>query len=243
MDKRDRDTPLGQNQLGPDSKTFVAMGQNQMGRGAAPKRRDSPPPLRPTRECGDPLLSAIHGEATQALLDASREWETADVSAQLRGGLERIVGMVAQGMREIPPAEPLPGAPRFVIDERPGASDIDVAAAEVLRSEMQSRINALWSTPTPNLCPLRVQSSLEGYKRGLPTGDFLRAVLENDLNGAITRADDVNIHALPHIVAYVGEKLPAISWGSPDAVKRWLALKPMGASARRTDTPETEREG
>jgi hypothetical protein len=75
------------------------------------------------------------------------------------------------------------------------------------------------------LCPIRVQSSLQGYVRGLPTGDFLRAVLSNDLAEAIARADDVNLPALPHIVAYVQEQLPAISHGSKDAVDRWLRTK------------------
>lgn len=77
--------------------------------------------------------------------------------------------------------------------------------------------------PDPKLCPTRVQSSLEAYVRGLPPGDFVRAVLSSDLNDAIARADDVNIHALPHVVAYVREHLPAVAWGSPAAVNRWLA--------------------
>lgn len=74
-------------------------------------------------------------------------------------------------------------------------------------------------------CPLRVQSSLEAYVRGLPPGDFLRAVLSNDMNEAIARADYENIHALPHIVAYVREHLPVIAWGSAAHVNRWLETK------------------
>lgn len=61
--------------------------------------------------------------------------------------------------------------------------------------------------------------------RGLPTGDFLRAVLENNLSEAILRADDVNLRALPHIVAYVHEHLPAVAWGSKAAVDRWLSTR------------------
>lgn len=79
-----------------------------------------------------------------------------------------------------------------------------------------------WRGPDWKLCPLRMQSSIEAYKRGQPVGDFLRAVLSNDLSDAIARADDVNIHALPHIVAYVREHLPASAWGSAKDVSAWL---------------------
>jgi hypothetical protein len=90
-------------------------------------------------------------------------------------------------------------------------------------------------TPNPTLCPRRVQSSLEAYVRGLPPGSFVRAVLSNDLNEAIARADDVNIHALPHIVAYVREHLPAVAWGSSEKVNRWLSK--AGDSTRPKSTP------
>jgi hypothetical protein len=80
-----------------------------------------------------------------------------------------------------------------------------------------------WGGPNPALCTLRCVASIHAYLRGLPTGDFLRAVLENNLEQAISRADDINIHALPHIVAYVRECVPSIAWGSSEKVNRWLS--------------------
>jgi hypothetical protein len=53
-------------------------------------------------------------------------------------------------------------------------------------------------------------------------GDFLRAVLENNLAKAIGRADRMNLAMLQDIVAYVHNYLPAVSWGSPEAVQEWL---------------------
>lgn len=59
----------------------------------------------------------------------------------------------------------------------------------------------------------------------LPGGGFLMAVLRNDLAGAVRRADSTNREALTRWVEFVYTFLPAQSHGSPDAVKKWLALR------------------
>ena len=65
--------------------------------------------------------------------------------------------------------------------------------------------------------------SLDRYvQHHCPTGDFLRAVLENDLLGACERADDINRYRLREIVRYCYNKLPAGCWGSKQRVKDWL---------------------
>ena len=113
------------------------------------------------------------------------------------------------------------------------------------RQMLNSGLRAAPGVPDPKLCPARVQSSLEGYVRGLPPGDFVRAVLSNDLNEAIARADDVNIHALLHIVAYVREHLPAVAWGSSEKVNRWLSKGRDATGPLRTETAKeySERSG
>jgi len=58
---------------------------------------------------------------------------------------------------------------------------------------------------------------------GKRPGDFLQAVLENDLKNAVGRADDEHIVNLPAIVAYLYNHLPAICWGSPEEVNAWEA--------------------
>ena len=53
-------------------------------------------------------------------------------------------------------------------------------------------------------------------------GDFLTAVICNDLTAAIQRADDENIQNLPAFVAYFYNKAPAVCWGSRETMQEWL---------------------
>jgi hypothetical protein len=57
---------------------------------------------------------------------------------------------------------------------------------------------------------------------GTPVGDFLRAVLENDLMAAIGRADDNNFANLPAVAGFVFNELPRACWGSRDVVAEWF---------------------
>lgn len=73
------------------------------------------------------------------------------------------------------------------------------------------------------MIPIQIKESLDAYVyEHRPTGGFLQAVLENDLFGAVARADFVNRGLIPDIVAYIYTELPSICWGSPKAVKDWL---------------------
>lgn len=66
--------------------------------------------------------------------------------------------------------------------------------------------------------------SLERYaKYRIPTGSFLHAVLSNDLMRAIMHADGDNWHDIAEICIYVHNHLPIECYGSPKAVKEWLA--------------------
>ncbi len=56
-----------------------------------------------------------------------------------------------------------------------------------------------------------------------PTGEFLTAVFENDLQGALMRADPVSLTALRDIVQYIQSCAPAPCWGSEAAVENWLS--------------------
>lgn len=56
-----------------------------------------------------------------------------------------------------------------------------------------------------------------------PVGQFLTAVLENDLAMAIRQADDVNRRLLPEIVSFLFWFAPGPCWGSKEHVAAWLA--------------------
>jgi hypothetical protein len=53
-------------------------------------------------------------------------------------------------------------------------------------------------------------------------GQFLCAVISNDLKEAIGRADDENIANLPAYVAYLYNEAPAVCWGSPKHMENWI---------------------
>lgn len=56
----------------------------------------------------------------------------------------------------------------------------------------------------------------------IPTGDFLYAVLTNDLFGAMGRADDKNREAIFAICTYIYNNIPSNCWGSKEKVELWL---------------------
>jgi hypothetical protein len=74
--------------------------------------------------------------------------------------------------------------------------------------------------------PLHLHSALVNYvinhKR---PGEFLTAVLENNLVDAMRRADDESRESLYHIVGFLVWEVPGACWGSPERVHRWLSQK------------------
>ena len=65
--------------------------------------------------------------------------------------------------------------------------------------------------------------TLEAYlMQGQTPGGFVRAVLENDLFAAVSRADLDNQRALVSIVKLVSNHMPMGCHGSPGAVNTWL---------------------
>lgn len=68
--------------------------------------------------------------------------------------------------------------------------------------------------------PRRIREGLDRYAcYGVPTGDFLRAVLSNNLMEAVGRADDDSLAAIQSICQYVHNALPGVCHGSPEKVK------------------------
>jgi hypothetical protein len=59
-----------------------------------------------------------------------------------------------------------------------------------------------------------------------PVGDFLTAVICNDLREAVGRADDFNMANLPAYVAFFHNEAPAQCWGSKERMEGWIAKRP-----------------
>ena len=73
------------------------------------------------------------------------------------------------------------------------------------------------------MIPQHTQYQIDEYvKNYIPPGDFVRAVLSNDLMEAFMRADDVNMHCMKDIMKYVYNDIPNTCHGSPGIVNLWL---------------------
>jgi hypothetical protein len=56
----------------------------------------------------------------------------------------------------------------------------------------------------------------------IPVGSFMTALLSNDLMGAAGRADAENLRSIGRWCQFLYTYAPARSFGSPEAVTRWL---------------------
>ena len=71
--------------------------------------------------------------------------------------------------------------------------------------------------------PEYTKQAIDDYvKKGIPTGDFLKAVLANDLMRSVGRADHNNRAALHEICSYVYNEIPSRCHGSYEIVNSWI---------------------
>ena len=74
--------------------------------------------------------------------------------------------------------------------------------------------------------PDRMQDIVDLYvDEGRVPGDFLKAVLVNDLKDAVGRADDENIKNIPAYIGYLYNECPGACWGSKENVIAWVKAK------------------
>lgn len=72
----------------------------------------------------------------------------------------------------------------------------------------------------------RLPESLRGgmerwVNHGIQPGQFLSAVIANDLAETFRRADDTNLLRLQSIVSWFYNYMPELAWGSPSRAKIW----------------------
>ena len=71
---------------------------------------------------------------------------------------------------------------------------------------------------------------------GRPTGDFLRAILENNLSEACGRADEENRTRLYDVVFFLYNYAPFDCWQTPEHVDAWMEHR--GLEMRTADDEE-----
>lgn len=71
------------------------------------------------------------------------------------------------------------------------------------------------------------------FEQGIPVGDFLTAVLSNNLRESFGRADHINVRCLHQLVQWLYWEAPATSWGSAENVEAWGAIGGLAGMQRK----------
>ena len=72
------------------------------------------------------------------------------------------------------------------------------------------------------MLPKHMREPMQNYiERGYPVGEFLRALLSNNLRRTFETADDVNQGRILDFLRYLYLYCPANCWGSPENVSAW----------------------
>lgn len=88
------------------------------------------------------------------------------------------------------------------------------------------------SIPNPAM-----RQGLETYlDHGQLPGNFLTALLRNDLRDFYARADETNMHLGLSWVRWMHNEFPGNAWGSKEAVEKWCAQ--VQAEAEKHETEE-----
>jgi len=79
------------------------------------------------------------------------------------------------------------------------------------------------------MIPELTKQCIDAYvKDGVPLGDFLTAVMANDLMEAFGRADENNRYHMFDIICYVYNRCPSLCHGSYEIVDEWIKRKREG---------------
>lgn len=70
--------------------------------------------------------------------------------------------------------------------------------------------------------PARLRAGIDRYvEEGVRPGQFLCAVLANNLADAIGRADDDSLESIAAVVGYVFNEIPSVCWGDRASIYEW----------------------
>lgn len=88
--------------------------------------------------------------------------------------------------------------------------------------------------------PIYMVGAIERYiNQGIPPGDFLTAIICNDLKESVARADDENMANLPAYVAWFYNEAPVLAWGSRERMQTWISHEGLAGFNARKGYEET----
>ena len=74
--------------------------------------------------------------------------------------------------------------------------------------------------------PEHLRGGMQRYiEKGIEPGDFLTAVICNDLKESFARADDTNRERMFDIVCFIYNEAPSLCWGSREKMNAWIKAK------------------
>lgn len=92
----------------------------------------------------------------------------------------------------------------------------------IRKREQVSETAEYWGIPS------HMHGAVERYLfDGFEPGSFLTYLISNDLRGAVSHADAMNVEAIVNYVKWMYNDWPAGSWGSPQHFNDWLAARTM----------------
>lgn len=93
-------------------------------------------------------------------------------------------------------------------------------------SDLLERYNFEGSDGQYENIPESTKLALQNYViRGQVVGDFLHAILVNDLQGAFAHADSANIKEMNNIVKWVFNRAPGTCWRHQDNINGWYKCR------------------
>lgn len=76
------------------------------------------------------------------------------------------------------------------------------------------------------LLPEHIRKGMQNYvEHGIKPGSFLTAVIQNDFYLAATKADWINLRALPDIARFMLDQMPDKAWGSRTIMHNYIQVK------------------
>jgi|TARA_Y100000310_G_C20509690_1_gene728196 hypothetical protein len=79
-----------------------------------------------------------------------------------------------------------------------------------------------------NNIPEPVRGAIKRYVfDGIRPGHFLTCVMNNDLFGAIGRADESSLECLSDIIKLFYNRLPGQCWGTEDKIEHWINMSDL----------------